>query len=492
MNALSDSLESRYMLNTLAPFIARCTTRPVQSEWVGSALYGMRLQSNRVLHMGGVFNALLPLVLGVERPKSLSVCNALFGLGRQETISPVVKLVDALAPLLDACTDTLNQQMLAMAASGLCYQGETPSTRAVLRSLLPRVSSFTMLEASTVASLLNGLYGSGATPEGKEIVSLLVTRLPSEGWRPRDVVLAMRGLRGFHDVDDAYRILDCLAARLEEIPPSRITAADVLPRLVHALSGFKDSPQLRQMISSVQAALEIVAQQTGSGPLKGKWDWIKVSTLYTGLASLTESGVPLSELMQRVNELIPLGSGDRRESEEAEDAYAPLRSLFGKRSGRVGHDSTVELPPHSLEERRLRYVFRAARVPGVRFNVVHESGFEMDMLSGLLNIELDGFSLSYRLESRRRLWALRSQYLKEVHDIDVIRLDTRGKSLLEVVEEALSLISTHGARTSASGASFERARAVAARGEEELTVEFMNGWGRGEAFPATIASGKGI
>eukprot|EP00756_Hemistasia_phaeocysticola_P022086 Hpha_TRINITY_DN15811_c2_g5::TRINITY_DN15811_c2_g5_i2::g.187515::m.187515 len=122
---------------------------------------------------------------------------------------------------------------------------------------------------------------------------------------------------------------------------------------------------------------------------------------------LKKGAAALSQMLSLVNAAVP------------RDVQAAVKSL--KPTG-----------PMSLRERTVAAVVRKAGVVGVEFNVMHETGFELDIVApGGVVCELDG--PSHRSAGRQRIAELQRK-LFEKRGIVIHRVDLIQRSVVEVLD----------------------------------------------------------
>eukprot|EP01062_Namystynia_karyoxenos_P023507 TRINITY_DN19092_c0_g1_i2.p1 TRINITY_DN19092_c0_g1~~TRINITY_DN19092_c0_g1_i2.p1 ORF type:complete len:469 (+),score=101.98 TRINITY_DN19092_c0_g1_i2:942-2348(+) len=385
----SRSRLSRECLGGLLPLLGE-GTRLSPAE-AANALYGMRYlhtPSKLVYNFHTRLSEAVAEAAQGDKAKgwgSQELGSALYGL-RTHVGSSARRVLAALAPLLRALPAPLEQQAVGAALHGLVNQGDTPELCAALGALADHAARCTEMNNQSLAMAMHGLQGMPACAEADAMLSALRRHLSrlcrGGGISVFTAANALFGLRGRGSSPEAAECLALLAPRVLGFPPE------------------VEAPVFSQSL--------------------------------TGLAALADAGHDTGRLIRSVLDRVPTGPVPDGAS------AAALRQSLSLVGGTLPPSSpgtcTAEGATDSLSEATVVGLLKHARVSGLRFHVQHESGFEMDILTGRVNVELDSDGHWYASPARRNHFELRRKVLLERHGIEVHRITTTGRSLREVID----------------------------------------------------------
>eukprot|EP01062_Namystynia_karyoxenos_P025145 TRINITY_DN19869_c0_g1_i1.p1 TRINITY_DN19869_c0_g1~~TRINITY_DN19869_c0_g1_i1.p1 ORF type:complete len:349 (+),score=55.19 TRINITY_DN19869_c0_g1_i1:123-1049(+) len=258
------------------------------------------------------------------------------------------------------------------------------------------------------------LYGFHRHPDSLEVrraLSALAPCIAASG-QPlgdRRAGMALFGLRAQPDSAASRAVIAALLPRLAAAEKLRPTYWSLC---MYGLQGQGNSEALRGLLRLMHDRI----------PLRTLDDAPAAQAL-TGLVGLAAANVDVGELLRGVARRLPA------------DPRAPGVLQVMRMAGiqPPAGPPAVQPTQGSARERMLRNLLMRAGVRGLRFNVAHHSGFELDILCGSsLNIEIDGASVAYHGQGKQRLQVLRGQVLAS-HGISVHRVPAAGRSLSEVV-----------------------------------------------------------
>eukprot|EP01065_Artemidia_motanka_P030249 TRINITY_DN36262_c0_g1_i1.p1 TRINITY_DN36262_c0_g1~~TRINITY_DN36262_c0_g1_i1.p1 ORF type:complete len:724 (+),score=177.24 TRINITY_DN36262_c0_g1_i1:856-3027(+) len=399
---------SKVTRRLLTAIAAVRTEGVVEAESVGRALHGFSRQADtREARL--VLRAVAPMIYSCSAPHSQALATALQGINQLRDTDESREVLEALASFGDSCADLFSAGSVAIALLGLREQPDTPAVRRVLQTIGGLIDSREPLAPREVAVALHGLKGQRSTAESDMVLARLTP-----------AVLACGTMQG-----------------------ARINMA------VFGLHGFSDSGDLRKILSFLFAELE-----RASHPL----DRVAASGTLMGLASLAEGGVDVSRGFRAALRRLPsyrtlqVGGAIPLQALHMVGVSDVWRHQPG--SGAEGTSNAVE--------RAVRLLLMRAGVPGLRFNFLHETGFECDVYQerGRLNIELDGSALGYRSEGKLRAKRVRDRVLAAV-GVTILRLDVPALTLAELLQRMQEACEAAGGSTSVTAKAWSRARALA-------------------------------
>eukprot|EP00756_Hemistasia_phaeocysticola_P060680 Hpha_TRINITY_DN4236_c0_g1::TRINITY_DN4236_c0_g1_i1::g.186781::m.186781 len=442
--------QARQVFAAVLPY-ASALKEPFSRQSLAEALYSFRWQEfspevSRHIH-AVVSKADTTLPLTMEQ-----LASALYGLQHQPT-HPATE--DALYALLRAAPGdgALDSEGVGECLTGLKSQTDSPAVRKMLLRLAECVHAGSRpIDGAALANALYGLRKVGGTAESHALLDALVPRCAANarGMDPQQLSDSVYGLHGFSDVLPVRGVLHVIVPRL---PGGRL-ADHHISKVLFGLQGLTDTPALRSILARVRACVKTRDEIPGR----------TVTASVQGLLALRWAGVPVDDMLRQLLRKKVVGGTDPI----TKTVLAQLRSIMGM--GEAVGAKTSRRPSSNATEAAVRHVFEKAGMPGVEFNVMHSSGFELDILwGGMLNIELDGVALSYRSEGKRRVNELRAAMLRERYGIAVKRVDTVGKTLFQVLAEVEQVVYQAAGRSeleidSVCGAAWLRARTLGLRG----------------------------
>eukprot|EP01065_Artemidia_motanka_P013192 TRINITY_DN17273_c0_g1_i1.p1 TRINITY_DN17273_c0_g1~~TRINITY_DN17273_c0_g1_i1.p1 ORF type:complete len:752 (+),score=209.71 TRINITY_DN17273_c0_g1_i1:333-2258(+) len=357
---------------------------PISNQHIAMALYGLRSQVHSHHHTELLRN-LLPLVPRSDTMSPLSIANSLYGLRNCLWAEPLPELAAALLPQVERCAAGGERPMpvdVANSVHGLHALGDVHPSRQMLAAIAGMADRCEeTFSAQDVASSLYGLHGLGDSPEVRTMLGAVLRQMRKRGVLPKgEACIGLFGLRGQGASPEGRQVLELLVAPLSSEDPV-------------------SAPQLSM---ATQALLAM--QEDG--------------------AEVTEALASVAEQLRHIG------------------TTAPARQMQMLTGVLLPADATPMPPsnpgPSNEEELLLAYVLRRAGVKGVRMNVEHVTGFEMDVLcegpNGPVNVELAGISITYRAPGKQTVRRLRDELLLKHYGITVQNVDTTNKSLVDVVE----------------------------------------------------------
>eukprot|EP01065_Artemidia_motanka_P040365 TRINITY_DN5042_c0_g1_i1.p1 TRINITY_DN5042_c0_g1~~TRINITY_DN5042_c0_g1_i1.p1 ORF type:complete len:626 (+),score=188.76 TRINITY_DN5042_c0_g1_i1:86-1963(+) len=376
----SDSTEA--VLSALAKAVA--AGGDLDSQHLSTSLYGLHRRASTP-GARRVVLALTPHVAAVSnRPSPLEVSNALLGLRGQTNTCEVNSLLHSLVRWCASweAAGPVDPLCVTNFLYGLSRQGSTPATRRLLAELLPMLAETERMTESTLRMAAYGLHGHGPTAEVRAVLRGL---LPLTGAVRRlswtCLGTALYGLHGQGAVPEVTRLVGELAPRV---------------------FGDPDSDSAGQALH--------------------------------GVLALCDAGAPLHDLLHRILQRIP----QRARGTNAAVSLVQMLSVAGAKVPPAVLATASRAPSGAAcaKEVALRGLLQRAGVPGLQFNVQHRSGFELDILSAKVNVEIDGSSVKYRSAGKQRMRVLRDRMLQDDYGITVHRVDaTQGVSLQAVVQQ---------------------------------------------------------
>eukprot|EP00756_Hemistasia_phaeocysticola_P048842 Hpha_TRINITY_DN23249_c0_g1::TRINITY_DN23249_c0_g1_i1::g.30176::m.30176 len=326
---------------------------------------------------------------------------------------------------------------------GLQHLPDSGELRAVLRNLsrLVQERSGGAEDPGLVTSSLYLLSKHHCTPASEALftaLTCLVARFPpSPCLSPRHIEMAVYGLHASRpDTIAARQLLLSLGPFVTRRPMPFGSVAATL----HGLQDQSDSDGARAILYGVRCQL------FQSGSTKGA-DGEALARALSGLRGQVRSphvGGLLRLLLPVVqDESVKMGA---REVSGALYSLSRLGDLHGARVDIVhALSKRVRGLPSDLAERLkmehqgpvcateavVKLIVEDAGVKGLRFNVMHELGFEMDILTadGKLNIELGGTMFKYHSEGPQRI---RARKLQDA-GIEVVEIPVSGRRFCDVV-----------------------------------------------------------
>eukprot|EP00756_Hemistasia_phaeocysticola_P050741 Hpha_TRINITY_DN25930_c0_g1::TRINITY_DN25930_c0_g1_i1::g.185227::m.185227 len=403
------SPEVGHLIVSLGAHLRVCRGDPTPQE-VSIALYGL---NNLVggTNIGTVLDALARLIPRCRSPLSPSeLAGALFGLRKLDVSDEVGRVFAALLPFAEGCTGTPDGHALSSAISGLSTQGDTQEARQMLTALAHLAErTSTPLVPREVGSAIYGLNAFGDSPESRTLLRALTGLIPRDAqYADADLGSCFYGLRGLGASPEAREllreVLGPAAGRLSDNERRRVCGMCLQALMAMGVEGADTEALVKMFADSVSSTEGTRDVGGGIGA---------VTTLQS--LSLLDKEVP--------DDVRELAENNREEVEGVSQGYA---------------------------ERTVRLLFEEAQMPGLQFNVIHDTGFEMDLLRDKVNVELDGRSVSYRAPGKLLVKDMRDSLLaKHGYSVHRIRTDVDGKTrpLAEVVEdiaEALGAASATG------------------------------------------------
>eukprot|EP01065_Artemidia_motanka_P017870 TRINITY_DN21271_c0_g1_i1.p1 TRINITY_DN21271_c0_g1~~TRINITY_DN21271_c0_g1_i1.p1 ORF type:complete len:651 (+),score=149.52 TRINITY_DN21271_c0_g1_i1:39-1955(+) len=348
------------------------------------------------------------------------ISNALYGLHRHPDASWTLQLCGALQPAIATAKSPCGYE-LACALYGFRSRQDSPVARRTLESVCEWGSrSRDNLNDQSLGMALYGMQGIGDTAASRSVLSVCAPRI-SGNFGGVAVALSLYGLHGMHGTDSVRSVVSALVPRVLACKDS--LTQQHMSMCLRGMSGFPASAELLQLLSWVSRRIDGVRQFAASA----------ASAIVGALVSIA-CVADVSGILAAVTRRLPSSARGI-----AAVALTQSFNMLGRTPPESYRVTPFDAGPSSFEERALRLLFERVGVRGVRFNVVHSSGFELDLVCGKLNIELDGHSLRYRSAAKRRQQVLRDALLRDRFGIEVRRVPTVGRTLREVVGDVATL-----------------------------------------------------
>eukprot|EP01065_Artemidia_motanka_P046336 TRINITY_DN699_c0_g1_i1.p1 TRINITY_DN699_c0_g1~~TRINITY_DN699_c0_g1_i1.p1 ORF type:complete len:499 (+),score=148.96 TRINITY_DN699_c0_g1_i1:721-2217(+) len=442
-----DTEEARLVLGALLPLVDDANGR-LEGKYLANAVYGLQRQANTAAaeRMLGVVRRMAER--GAAGLDATATGLMLYGLKNFHATLSVRRLLQTVGPLIARGTDVLGHHA-GHALYGLRNQSDSPAVRVVLCSIADRMGS--VADAQSVANSLYGLHEIGDTADVRRILLSAAKQVRAcKAFPFVATALSLYGLRGQAATPEVGVLLSALAP-LAVRSAARASAVSSAANALTGLHGQEDTPDVRVILAALERVL--TASTAALPPARA-------SQCLHALLSLSQAGVPVSGILREVASRTPQDATGFSAA-----AIAQALHMAGIKVPE-GMSKRVNMLPatHAAcsKEHIIRVLLERSGVTGLRYNVRHESGFEMDLVAGKLNIEIGGASVSYRSEGKKRVKRLRNDFL--VRQGWVVRdVDTLNRPLLDVIGDITSLVAQHGGLTP-DDASWARAARVAKMG----------------------------
>eukprot|EP01062_Namystynia_karyoxenos_P080561 TRINITY_DN8695_c0_g1_i1.p1 TRINITY_DN8695_c0_g1~~TRINITY_DN8695_c0_g1_i1.p1 ORF type:complete len:858 (+),score=117.53 TRINITY_DN8695_c0_g1_i1:283-2574(+) len=367
----------------------------------------------------------------------------------QGTLSALLPLTAVSRPL-DAPRDSMSGQQLGIALYGLRQMCDSEEVRSVFTHLAVEAAACEPLGAAETAMALYGLSSQHDTLASRAVLTALAAPVARYQQPLRvEYGMAIYGLKGQTGTAAARGILAALLPRMRR--GSVEDCGKALGGVLQGLQGQSPSPEATAVLEWLQDTLA----QMPAGAIHPS----SAAPCLLGALALGEGGFAVSDILQELAQRMPtpwaLDPGLCQALSLAGVAVPKglLQSLNRKVAAQGSTEKIIEL------------VLRSARAPGLRFNVVHETGFEMDILcQGCVNVEVCGRSPSYFRLGKQRLRAMRARLLKERFGITVRQVEVVGRDLDAVIADIAAACTGPPVTTPAPQVVWNRAVQLAARG----------------------------
>eukprot|EP01062_Namystynia_karyoxenos_P069307 TRINITY_DN64823_c0_g1_i1.p1 TRINITY_DN64823_c0_g1~~TRINITY_DN64823_c0_g1_i1.p1 ORF type:complete len:744 (+),score=204.22 TRINITY_DN64823_c0_g1_i1:77-2308(+) len=407
----------------------RQTAQPASTAEFCTALRGLRGQEGAYRHLPGV-GAILQLAAETFARETEPIGGdelsfALAGLTALEACHEADAVLRALLPRAAASGEPLRPESAMRALAGLSNQRPTAALMGMMRELARCIAlSDAPLSGELLQRALRSLEYRNDCEEVRAVLAALVGRLPRKQrgllrtLTPYQVGQAWIGLRGLSDCPELRPIVDFLWNCLDSLPPASLAPA--------------------------------------------------MAVTIPSLVALEEGGFPdASQMLAKLTEHIP--------AEYTEALQHPCIAVQGCRLARIDPPASwvaaaATVPALALcaplgpSERRLAMVLQDCRVPGLSFNVHHESGFELDVYHAdtRTNFDLEGTLLRYQCEAHRRLSKRRADVLLQDFGIRTVPISVDMLSM-DNIGAAVAAMAQHlgEAAEGEAAAGWQRARETA-------------------------------
>eukprot|EP01062_Namystynia_karyoxenos_P071028 TRINITY_DN6642_c4_g1_i3.p1 TRINITY_DN6642_c4_g1~~TRINITY_DN6642_c4_g1_i3.p1 ORF type:complete len:861 (+),score=125.30 TRINITY_DN6642_c4_g1_i3:77-2659(+) len=450
----------RRVLSILTHHVTRYKDTAATSQHLGNALYGLQRQGD-TRECRAMLLALVPLVRGcTEPPSALDVCLSLYGLHQQTDNYQVRAMLEALVPFVRGCSDAPSGLTMANALYGVHRLGDAPPARAIVGALAGYVKACGMAPVPTeVGTAMYGLHSHADSREARQLIAAVAGRAgraPTDTWTMRQVGAALYGLRGQNGTPESRTLLRTI---IPMIRGSRLwDAGGKNQDLGVALFGLHGQGNTLETQLVLDALVPYVPYLTM--PLDHK----TAAQALHGLLVLAKGGLDVSGILPEIVRRVP--RADQPDSNpRVQAALEQMLSVFhGTAPGDpVDLDALPQGAASCAIEKAVRAVLDRAGVPKMQYNVLHPTGFEMDLLSGSVNVELEGPSLKYRAAGHLRRKELRDQMLLRDCGISVVRIETTNRPLSDVIADVTAACRTAPCDAEAAAA-WDRANEYAAMG----------------------------
>eukprot|EP01065_Artemidia_motanka_P005221 TRINITY_DN12515_c0_g1_i2.p1 TRINITY_DN12515_c0_g1~~TRINITY_DN12515_c0_g1_i2.p1 ORF type:complete len:491 (+),score=107.09 TRINITY_DN12515_c0_g1_i2:579-2051(+) len=427
------------LLSSVIAAVERCSG--ASNAAIASAFMGLAGQPDTPLSRVCI-GALTPLLAQRPTVDMHAVCNVLHGLRQQPSSYPARRLLAVVASKVPLAHDVLTPQGLAEALGGLQRMRETEEVLALMAALLPRVAAVQRPVGGR--ALTEAIFGLTSMQDSDQSRDLLCTLLPMFGdspvWSPNDISVALLGLRRQRDTLAARSVVAALIpkvlrsapfealnmssslfglCRMSDSVQSRDLLAALLPRacaipgtflpreiaqLTFGLQGQADTPAVRGFVALVTERLCHRLGHASSEQMR-----MSGTQMVQGLVALGESGVAVEGALQAAGRAFPVNSHVHRVA------------------GLPGAPHPARKRRESMTSAELVLGFVLAGVPGMQFNVLHESGIELDILAGRTSVELVSNSQNYEAEGKVRMHAAQARMLKQEYGITQVPVLTSDR-----------------------------------------------------------------
>eukprot|EP01065_Artemidia_motanka_P022410 TRINITY_DN26603_c0_g1_i1.p1 TRINITY_DN26603_c0_g1~~TRINITY_DN26603_c0_g1_i1.p1 ORF type:complete len:984 (+),score=125.15 TRINITY_DN26603_c0_g1_i1:79-3030(+) len=420
-----DSQATRRVVSFVALHM-NASRAPFSPSAIGTALRGVHRLGNSA-SIRKLFAALVPAVLGCTGPASpRDSSSALQGVRGQHPDTTALALLGALGSMIERSRQSFPAESVAGALVGLASLGGTHESRKVIGTLATRVRGDTVATPETVGGTLYGLHRESDSIEVRALLERVVSSMEAISAtapvNPQSVAIALYGLRGQPGSPVVRRVVGALVPLVARTPLS----ARQWSMGLFGLQGLSSSPESVAMLkvlfhhsARIPALTEIDASQAGGGVL-------------AMLRAVDAAGSEFQQLLRSLFNVVVT----KAPASTASSGLRAVLSMGGIHSKTAPEKSLAlsRVDGVSARERALRRLLLRAGVYGFEFSVMHPSGFEMDLVYRKShNIEIDGYSITYRAEGKRRLQKVRDGILSDA-GMRVTRVSTVGRQMREVVD----------------------------------------------------------
>eukprot|EP01065_Artemidia_motanka_P041500 TRINITY_DN5397_c0_g1_i1.p1 TRINITY_DN5397_c0_g1~~TRINITY_DN5397_c0_g1_i1.p1 ORF type:complete len:580 (+),score=123.32 TRINITY_DN5397_c0_g1_i1:153-1892(+) len=397
LQAHDPSMEARKLLRCLLPHLRRLSSATVAD--VSAGFIGLQRQRTTAETEQTVAK-LVGLLHGLGTVDDRAVSNILYGMHRLDSTPAVQSALAALTQLLATC-NSLGPHAIANSLYGLRTQTDYCETRDLLHALAGKMQCTQTVDGQTVANALYGLSRQGDSVAVRRVLTQLLplVRMCTGFDTGQHVASALYGLRMQSDTPVTRSLFEAISGLLKSSPPLRSRAVGVA---MLGLAGQGKS-------AGTVAVFDWLVRHLPDSPSE-----ITATQVLQVLGALRGEGFAVQEAAAKVaGGAQSAGSQLRRSLLLAGiDAPAPKHPM-----------PPTTKPSPSFRERT-----------GLAFDLRHESGFEMDLLCGRVNVELEGRSPSYRSQAKSRFFAERDRILQQRFGITVRRVQMHGYSLVQLVQ----------------------------------------------------------
>eukprot|EP00756_Hemistasia_phaeocysticola_P061761 Hpha_TRINITY_DN5174_c0_g1::TRINITY_DN5174_c0_g1_i1::g.193023::m.193023 len=366
LRRLSGFHEAEKLLTVLEPWVQRCEGA-MGEKMLGQALYGLRSYPKVAPVIVRALNDRMGEFSGALTNTGLATM--LFGMSSHVNSGGARQFLHHVSHLVRTRFDSKMQgQDVAMSLYGLKQMTESPETREFLFSLVPLIqlcpeSTMNLVSfCGAVFGLCSQGTGNGAAAALEELsrfLPALADRAIDE-WAVAALIAGMGGMNPSPTVSSFIRFANDRLSKMNEITDSTAFQTSLRFGLVLRRNGVEEADTLVRILLS---------------------------------RKIPNAG----NLLQRQGTLqvLNLSASEGAEFEFAKVEERELKSDL----------------PATVAERALRVLFERSGVRGALFNVMHSSGFEIDVLVGNKGVELTGRAAHYTSPARQELLSMRVEAL---------------------------------------------------------------------------------
>eukprot|EP01065_Artemidia_motanka_P001526 TRINITY_DN10693_c3_g1_i1.p1 TRINITY_DN10693_c3_g1~~TRINITY_DN10693_c3_g1_i1.p1 ORF type:complete len:733 (+),score=66.09 TRINITY_DN10693_c3_g1_i1:157-2355(+) len=412
---------ARAILRALLPHI-RAVRTSVTAHAAAAAFNGFKAQApcpetkTALAYLAQNFAARLELPLS-----GLDVPELLMGIGIHAATEAGSQILRELAACMRKSQQLhLSPEFACMSLYGLRACREGDATRGVLEevtSALKRHHSgcdrAEPLSGSVVSMSLYGMRLQSCTHEVRRLLRVLLPSFRSAAFTASDIGPALAGLRMKNTCSEVRSLLRAIIPVLPVAPME----AGGIGSALYGMQCQTDAAETRQVITYLYWQLRQLRH-----PMPKHF----FNAGLQGLLCLNRNDVHVEHVIRRMLNNAPFAP-DSLSCSYLKLARAQLGCQVKQPDVAQASSQDTMCVKISASERALRYLLQSAGVPGVRYNVLHKSGFEMDIVSADgTNVEVDSAELHYTSEGKRHFQRMRDELLSRDHNIRVLRVSSAG------------------------------------------------------------------
>lgn len=416
----SDSPQIRALLTALAERIELSSNVYLSGQDIADAMYGissMTSETKEVRRLLAALSARIEANKGKLDPQDLSNC--LFGLqGLSSDIQEVRLIVSKIAEKVKRSKTPLRSQHISKALMGFrCFDAESPEVKSLVKQMTIRIkeSDRTKMTAQAIADSLYGLQGM--TSNVTEVQSLLgelakKIAITAAELSPTQVGRALGGLQGISNEVSIFAEISPLAGVYGDTDEAQFL-----------LSALWDK------IKNVKAQMPLKSIADGLLGITFLKDPVGINIrnyLYAQCIRLgAEFNADTAEKADIVNAVKALRVNNLQIPKWLAQLYIPIEESHSNK-------------PVILASKGDKLIAQRLKIkcPDMEFaanSVIDGVQLDLNFPSLLLNIELD--SARHLYPAQRRQDMSRDEFLTVTKKYEVLRLDTTGKNVDQMVEQ---------------------------------------------------------